>query len=100
MVGSKDNPDYIFEEYKGYIIASHKRNVAERHVDNFILIYKEFDFPHYGYVLGLDDSKSSGGRVMYPSNLEDAKFHIDRELKEIRKKALAVIPKKLKGPKL
>lgn len=56
MIKSKDDPNYIFEEYKGYIIASHKNNVRQPHVDNLILVYKKEDFPDYGYIIGLDDS--------------------------------------------
>lgn len=102
MIKSNNDPNYIFEEYKGYIIASHKNNVAERHVDNFILVYKKEEFPDYGFCIGLDDSKSSGGRIMVPNNLEDAKAYIDwlaeQRLKSDVKKTK--ITKQRKGPKL
>lgn len=78
---SKDNPDYVFEEYKGYTIASSKGNVAERNLDNFIIVFKAEDFPAHGFVIGLDDSKRSGGRKLVPVNIEDAKSYIDWAIK-------------------
>lgn len=30
MINSKDHPDYIFEEYNGYTIASHKITLSEK----------------------------------------------------------------------
>lgn len=73
----KDDPDYLFEEYNGYIIASHKNNIAERSTDNLIIVYRKEDFPEYGYIVGLDDTKLSGHRETWPHNMEDAKSYID-----------------------
>ncbi|HCD9234113.1 TPA: hypothetical protein NEG48_001086 [Elizabethkingia anophelis] len=74
---SKDHPDYTFEKYEGYIIASHKNNSVERHVNNLNIVYRAKDFPEYGYLVGLDDTKLSGPKKMEPNNLEDAKDYID-----------------------
>ncbi|ASE62052.1 hypothetical protein CEQ15_11390 [Chryseobacterium indologenes] len=82
MVKSLNNPDYIFEEYNGYVIASHKNNIEERHIENLIIVYKKEDFPDYGFIIGLDDSKSNGQRKMEPNNLEDAKIYIDWLVKQ------------------
>ena len=85
MVKSLNNPHYLFEEYKGYVIASHKNNIQERHIDNLIIVYKKEDFPEYGFIIGLDDSKLSGQRKMEPNNLEDAKTYIDWLVKQENK---------------
>lgn len=77
MIKSKDDPNYIFEEYKGYIIASHKDNVAEKDINNLIIVYHSNEFPDYGYIVGLDDSKLSENRKSFPHNIDDAKAHID-----------------------
>lgn len=82
MVKSLNNPDYIFEEYNGYVIASHKNNIQERHIDNLIIVYKKEEFPDYGCIVGLDDSKLSGRRKMEANNLEDAKVYIDWLVKQ------------------
>ena len=74
---SKDDPDYVFEEYKGHTIASHKNNVAEKNSDNLIIVYRTEDFPAYGFIIGIDDSKMSGRRKSFPHNMEDAKSYID-----------------------
>lgn len=73
----KDDPDYILEEYRGHIIASHKNNVPEKSTDNLIITYRKEDFPEYGYIVGLDDSKMSGSRKTFPHNIDDAKGYID-----------------------
>lgn len=74
---AKDDPDYIIEEYKGQIIASHKNNVSQKSIDNIIIVYDNLDFPDYGFYIGLDDSKSIGYRKMEPVNIEDARNYID-----------------------
>lgn len=74
---AKDDPDYIIEEYKGQIIASHKNNVSQKSIDNIIIVYDKLDFPDYGFYIGLDDSKSIGYRKMEPVNMEDARNYID-----------------------
>lgn len=74
---AKDDPDYIIEEYKGQIIASHKNNVSQKSIDNIIIVYDKLDFPDYGFYIGLDDSKSIGYRKMEPVNIEDARNYID-----------------------
>jgi hypothetical protein len=74
---AKDDPDYIIEEYKGRIIASHKNNVSQKSMDNIIIVYDKLDFPDYGFYIGLDDSKSIGYRKMEPVNMEDARNYID-----------------------
>ncbi|MGE6397080.1 hypothetical protein [Chryseobacterium scophthalmum] len=56
----KDDPDYLIEEYKGRIIASHKNNVSQKSMDNIIIVYDKLDFPNYGFYIGLDDSKNIG----------------------------------------
>ncbi|WP_341836932.1 hypothetical protein WJU16_03465 [Chitinophaga pollutisoli] len=73
----KDDLDYIFEEYKGHTIASHRNNVAEKDINNLIIVYRTEDFPEYGFIVGLDDSKLSGRRKSFPHNMEDAKSYID-----------------------
>ncbi|UMQ43134.1 hypothetical protein MKS83_05440 [Chryseobacterium sp. Y16C] len=72
-----DDPDYIIEEYKGRIIASHKSNVSQKSMDNIIIVYDKLDFPDYGFYIGLDDSKNIGYRKMEPVNMEDARNYID-----------------------
>ncbi|MDQ1805070.1 hypothetical protein RAH57_13815 [Chryseobacterium sp. CKR4-1] len=74
---AKDDPDYIIEEYKGRIIASHKNNVSQKSMDNIIIVYDKLDFPDYGFYIGLDDSKSIGYRKMEPVNMQDARNYID-----------------------
>ncbi|AZB25105.1 MULTISPECIES: hypothetical protein [Bacteroidota] len=74
---AKDDPDYIIEEYKGRIIASHKSNVSQKSMDNIIIVYDKLDFPDYGFYIGLDDSKNIGYRKMEPVNMEDARNYID-----------------------
>lgn len=74
---SKNDPDYIIDEYKGRIIASHKNNVPHKSVDNIIIVYDKLDFPDYGFYIGLDDSKNIGYRKMEPVNMEDARSYID-----------------------
>ncbi len=69
--------DYVFEEYKAHIIASRKDNVPGKSVDNDIIVFGKKDFPEHGFIIGLDDSKSSGGRKGVPVNIEDAKTYID-----------------------
>lgn len=81
MINSKNDTDYIFEEYKGYTIVSHKKNVAEKDINNLIIVFRSDEFPNYGYIIGIDDSKVSGNRKSFPHNIEDAKAHIDWVLK-------------------
>lgn len=73
----KNDPDYIFDEYKNYLIASHKNNVPQKSIDNVIIVYDKLDFPDYGFYIGLDDSKCSGHREMDPVNIDDARDYID-----------------------
>lgn len=73
----KNDPDYVIEEYKGSIIASHKNNKMEKDVTNIIIVYDKEDFPEHGFLIGLDDTKMSGPRKMYPVNREDAISYID-----------------------
>ena len=73
----KDDPDYIFEEYKGHTIASHKNNVVGKDINNLIIVYRSDEFPSHGFIIGLDDSKLSGGRKSVPHNIDDAKGYID-----------------------
>ncbi|AYZ36228.1 hypothetical protein EGY07_11860 [Chryseobacterium indologenes] len=42
---AKDDPDYMIEEYKGRIIASHKNNVSQKSMNNIIIVYDKLDFP-------------------------------------------------------
>lgn len=74
---SKNDPDYLFEEYKEYTIASHKDNVAEKSRNNLIIVYQTKQFPEYGFIVGLDDSKLSGRRQSFAHNMDDAKNYID-----------------------
>ncbi|RQO35321.1 hypothetical protein DBR39_18555 [Chryseobacterium sp. KBW03] len=74
---AKDDPDYMIEEYKGRIIASHKNNVSQKSMNNIIIVYDKLDFPDYGFYIGLDDSKSAGYRKMEPVNMDDARSYID-----------------------
>ncbi|KKO89146.1 hypothetical protein AAW12_23735 [Sphingobacterium sp. Ag1] len=82
---SKNDPDYVFDEYKGCLIASHKNNVPQKSIENVIIVYDKLDFPDYGFYIGLDDSKGIGYREMNPVNIEDAKSYIDW-LSEVTKK--------------
>lgn len=77
MISSNNDPDYVFEEYKGYTIASHKNNVSGKDIDNLIMVYRPNEFPNYGFFIGLDDSKLSGRRKFVPHNMDDAKAYID-----------------------
>ena len=92
MIKSKNDLDYTFEEYRGYTIASHKNNVAEKDIYNLIIVYRSNEFPNYGYIVGLDDSKLSGGRKSFPHNMEDAKSYIDWVVKVRAEKAANVKP--------
>lgn len=74
---SKDDPDYIFEEYKGHTIASHKNNVVDKDINNLIIVYRSDEFPNHGFIIGLDDSKLSGSRKSVPHNIDDAKGYVD-----------------------
>ncbi|MBT2621884.1 hypothetical protein [Chryseobacterium sp. ISL-6] len=74
---SKNDPDYLFEEYKEYTIASHKDNVAEKSINNLIIVYQTKHFPERRFIVGFDDSKMSGRRQSFAHNIEDAKNYID-----------------------
>lgn len=74
---AKNDPDYVIEEYKGHIIASHKNNVSQKSMDNIIIVYDKLDFPDHGFYIGLDDSKNVGYRKMEPINMADARSYID-----------------------
>ncbi len=105
MIKSKNDPDYTFEEYNGYTIASHINNVAEKDINNLIIVYRSNEFPNYGYIIGFDDSKLSGGRKSFPNNMEDAKSYIDwvvkcRQEKAAKAKPEMPKPKKSKGRKM
>ena len=84
---SKDDPDYIFEEYKGHTIASHKNNVASKDINNHIIVYRSDEFPNHGFIIGHDDSKLSGQRKSVPHNMDDAKGYIDWVIGVQQKKA-------------
>lgn len=94
----KDDPNYKFEEYSGHLIASHVNNVLDKSLDNLIIIFELHDFPNHGYIVGLDDSKSSGRRVSYPHNLQDAKDYIDWKV-EVSKKQIIIQPSNHKKAK-
>lgn len=94
MIKSKNDPDYIFEEYNGYTIASHKNNVPERDINNLIIVYRTDEFPNYGFIIGLDDSKLSGRRKSVPNNMDDAKNYIDWVV-EARQVKAAIKPKEI-----
>lgn len=89
----KDDPDYVLEEYKGHTIASHKNNVTEKDINNLIIVYRTEDFPEYGFIVGLDDSKSSGRRKSFPHNMDDAKGYIDWVVEVSQKKEAANLEK-------
>ncbi|RYE51683.1 MAG: hypothetical protein EOP48_17880 [Sphingobacteriales bacterium] len=74
---SRNDPDYIFQEYKGFLIACHKDNVAEESNNNRIIVFLPDDFPNQGYIVGLDDSKTFGQRVMTPVNIKIAEDYVD-----------------------
>ena len=74
---SREDPNYTFEEYNGHLIASHINNIQTKSLDNLIIIFELNDFPNHGYIVGLDDCKTSGRRMSYPHNLQDAKDYID-----------------------
>ncbi|SDG17319.1 hypothetical protein [Epilithonimonas hungarica] len=86
---NKDDPDYIFEEYKGHTIASHKNNVVGKDINNLIIVYRSDEFPNHGFTIGLDDSKLSGQRKSVPHNMDDAKGYIDWVVGVQQKKAEA-----------
>ena len=94
MIKSKNDPDYIFEEYKGYTIASHKNNVVGKDIDNLIIVYKSDEFPNHGYIVGLDDSKISGYRKSVPNNIDDAKAYVDWAVKIREEKETTTKPEK------
>ncbi|PWN64165.1 hypothetical protein [Chryseobacterium viscerum] len=98
MINSNDHPDYIFEEYNGYTIASHKDNVVGKDADNLIIVYRTDQFPNYGFIIGLDDSKLSGRRKSFPHNTEDAKTYIDWVVKARQEKP-AIKPESIKPQK-
>lgn len=95
---SKNDPDYIFEEYKGYTIASHKNNVVGKDIDNLTIVYRSDEFPNHGFIIGLDDSKLSGRRKSVPHNMEDAKAYIDWVVKVREEKTEKVKPEIPKPP--
>lgn len=100
MIKSKNDPDYVFEEYRGYTIASHKNNVAEKNINNLIIVYRSDEFPNDGFIVGLDDSKLSGNRKTLPNNIEDAKSYIDWVVKSRQEKSAKLkmtMPKPQKG---
>lgn len=74
---TRDKPEFEFEEYRGHIIASSKKNIAEESIDNLIIVYEKADFPEYGYIVGLDESKNSGKKEPFPHNMDDARSYID-----------------------
>ncbi|MCT4206127.1 hypothetical protein HZP44_14870 [Elizabethkingia anophelis] len=77
MILYSDHLNYNFEQYRGYIIASHKKNKPERHCYNINIVFKKKDFPLHGYFVGYDDSPLQGPRKIYSNNIEDAKSYID-----------------------
>lgn len=98
---AENDPDFIIEEYKGRIIASHKNNVAQKSIDNIIIVYDKLDYPDYGFYIGLDDSKSAGYRKMESVNMEDARKYIDwlsevTNKKDIQKDKSVSVPKPIK----
>ncbi|MCT3744692.1 hypothetical protein HZQ79_08035 [Elizabethkingia anophelis] len=99
MIKSQNDPDYVFEEYKGYIIASHKNNVVGKDIDNVIIVYKSDEFPGHGFIIGLDDSKLSGRRKSEPNNIDDAKAYIDLAVKIREEKAKNIKPENPKPQK-
>lgn len=88
----KNDPDYIFEKYNGYTIASHKNNVAGKDIDNLIIVYRSNDCPNHGFIIWLDDSKLSGRRKSVPHNMDDAKAYIDWVVKARQEKIVTVKP--------
>lgn len=97
---SKGNFDFVFEQYKGHIIASHKDNVAGEDIDNLIIVYRSDEYPNHGFIIGLDDRKSSGARKTIPHNIDDAKAYIDwlvKKTQENKVDAKAEIPKPQKS---
>ncbi|MYY43935.1 hypothetical protein [Elizabethkingia anophelis] len=85
MISPNDHLKYNFEEYRGYIIASHKGNKPERHTYNINIVFKMDDFPQNGYVVGYDNSQLHGPSKTHANNLEDAKRYVDWII-EIREK--------------
>ncbi|MDY9918957.1 hypothetical protein SAMN05216331_10975 [Porphyromonadaceae bacterium KH3R12] len=104
MINSKNDTDYIFEEYKGYTIVSHKKNVVEKDINNLIIVFRSDEFPNYGYIVGLDDSKLSGNRKSLPHNMDDAKAYIDWAVKirqeQSKNKVEIPKPRKSKGRRM
>ena len=96
MISSKNYPNYIFEEYKGYTIASHKNNVVGKDMGNLIIVYRTNGFPNQGFIIGRDDSKLSAQRKSVAHNLDDARVYIDWTVKVREEKTVKVkseIPK-------
>lgn len=89
MVTSRNDPDFVFEDYKGYIIASHKDNVPKQDINNLVIVYSAKDFPDHGYIVGIDDSKDYGYRKAIPNNIQDAKDYINWAI-EARKEAVII----------
>lgn len=85
MILPSDNLKYNFEEYRGYIIASHKDNRPERNPYNLNIVFRVEDFPLHGYFVGYDDTKLHGPRKMHANNIEDAKCYVDWII-EVREK--------------
>ena len=83
---NKDDPDYIFEEYKGHTIASHKNNIVGKDINNLIIVYRS-TFPNHGFIIGLDDSNCPGKENHVPHNVDDAKGYIDWVVSVQQKKA-------------
>lgn len=77
VTSSKNYSDFIFEEYNGHVIASHRNNKAERDINNLIIVCRLEDLMEHGVIIGLDDSKQSGSKVSVPNNMEDAKAYVD-----------------------
>lgn len=96
---TREDLNYKFEEYNGHLIASHVNNVLAKSLDNLIIIFDLNDFPDHGYIVGLDDSKSSGKRMSYPHNLEDAKNYIDWKVEVSQKQNIiqSSNPKRVKS---
>lgn len=65
--------EFVEMSYKGYSILSSLNNVPGKHADNvFIVCTADTSF-----IIGLDDSKSTGYRTTAPTDLEDAINYID-----------------------
>lgn len=70
------NNNYTSEEYRGYLIFSHKNNVLNKSIDNTIMVSPVDDIDSV-FIIGLDDSKSTGQREFIPINRDDAIAYID-----------------------